>query len=61
MFACQGKHEQYDTTERKKQLGFGVKANQNKVSHLTELLEFMQDVVFHKSMIPTFMLEVQAQ
>lgn len=36
MFACQGNNGQYDITERKKKLGFGIKkTNQNKTLNKT--------------------------
>lgn len=45
MFACQGNHEQYDSTERKKQLVFGIeKAKQNKMLSRTIIVFIGCDV-----------------
>lgn len=45
MLACQGNHEQYDTTERKKQLVFGIeKAKQNKMLSRTIIVFIGCDV-----------------
>lgn len=47
MFGCQGNCEQYDTTERKKQLVFGIKkTKQNKILN-RPIIVFIGRDVFH--------------